>query len=88
LQLPTYEATGADGKNLVRKEEAEITGLPEFNNSAKTLTILNRYRGVGDCGSYATYAFEGDRALLKEFRAKLDCDGQGAEHPEQWSVIR
>lgn len=88
LQLPTYEATGADGKHLVGKEETEITGLPEFNNSAKTLTILDRYRGIGDCGSYATYVFDGDRVLLKEFRAKLDCDGQGAEHPEQWSLMQ
>ncbi|MBV8830324.1 MAG: DUF1176 domain-containing protein [Acidobacteriaceae bacterium] len=86
LQMPTYEATGADGKTLVRKDETEITGLPEFNRSTKTLSILNRYRGPGDCGSYATYAFERDRAVLKEFRAKLDCDGTGAEHPEKWPL--
>jgi hypothetical protein len=86
IPLPTYEAGGSDGKTLIRKEEDEITGIPEFDGVNKVLTILNRYRGPGDCGSYAVYSFKSDRAVLKEFRAKLDCDGTGAEHPEKWPV--
>lgn len=84
ISFPTYEASGPDGKTLTPKTVKEITGLPEFDRANHQLKILNRYRGPGDCGSYATYAFDGGRAVLKQFRAKLDCDGTGAEHPEQW----
>jgi uncharacterized protein DUF1176 len=86
ISFPTYEATGSDGKTLTPKTVNEITGLPEFDRVHHELKILNRYRGPGDCGSYATYAFESGRAVLKQFRAKLDCDGTGAEHPEQWPI--
>jgi hypothetical protein len=86
ISLPTYEAAGLDGKTLVRKDEDEITGIPEFDAVNKVLTILNRYRGPGDCGSYAVYSFKSDRAVLKEFRAKVECDGTGAEHPEKWPL--
>jgi hypothetical protein len=86
VSFPTYEASGADGKTLVPKSANEITGLPEFDRVHHELKILNRYRGPGDCGSYAIYSFESGRAVLKQFRAKLDCDGTGAEHPERWPI--
>lgn len=86
ISFPTYEASGPDGKTLTPKTVNEITGLPEFDRANHELKILNRYRGPGDCGSYATYGFESGRAVLKQFRAKLDCDGTGAEHPEQWPI--
>ena len=88
LSFLTYEASGPDGKTLTPKSVNEITGLPEFDRVSHELKILNRYRGPGDCGSYATYTFESGTAVLKQFRAKLDCDGTGAEHPEQWPIRR
>jgi hypothetical protein len=86
ISFPTYEASGPDGKTLTPKRVKEITGLPEFDRVNHELKILNRYRGPGDCGSYATYAFDSGAAVLKQFRAKLECDGSGAEHPEQWPI--
>jgi hypothetical protein len=84
--FPTYEAVGPEGKTLVARKVTELTGIPAFDKTTKVLKILNRYRGAGDCGAYAVYSFQSQRAVLKEFRAKLDCDGSGAEHPENWPV--
>jgi len=86
VSLPTYEASGTDGETLLRKSVKEITGSPEFDHVNHRLKILNRYRGPGDCGSYAVYGFQSEQPVLEEFRAKLECDGTGAEHPEQWPV--
>ena len=72
-----------DGK---LKEATEITGLSEFDEKTGVLKVHTRYRGPGDCGSYAVYSFAGDRADVKEMREKAECDGEGAEHPERWPV--
>lgn len=68
------------------REAVEITGLAEFDESARVLKVHNRYRGPGDCGSYAIYSFTDAGAQVKELREKAECDGEGAEHPEQWPL--
>lgn len=85
LLLPTYEAGGPEGRTLTAKREAEVAGSAEFQSGE--LRVLNRYRGPGDCGSYAVYTFRDAGPVLKEFRAKVECDGEGAEHPEKWPVV-
>ena len=72
-----------DGK---LKDATEITGLAEFDVKTGELKVHNRYRGLGDCGSYAIYTFPGDEARVKELREKAECDGEGAEHPERWPL--
>lgn len=79
--LPLTFTTVEDG-NL--REAKELTGLATF--SSGLLTVHNRYRGPGDCGSYAVYTFSSNGAQLKELREKAECDGEGAEHPEQWPI--
>ena len=68
------------------RDAKEITGLADFDKASLVLKVHNRYRGPGDCGSYAVYAFTGTGAQVKELREKAECDGEGAEHPEQWPL--
>lgn len=88
IVFPNYEASGPDGTKLLAREDTEVTGTADFAAASQQLTVMNNYRGPGDCGSYAKYTFPDNRkAKLVLFRAKVVCDGQGFEHPEQWPVI-
>ncbi len=64
-----------------REEATELTGLPEFDPDSHELTLLTKYRGVGDCGSLARYRFEDGTPHLVEFRGKAACDGSAEEWP-------
>jgi hypothetical protein len=85
LTLPTYESE--DENKLEKKETEELWGVPEFDFKTKQLMILNKFRGLGDCGTLATYGFQRGDVQLKELRAKLTCDGKGAENPKKWGEI-
>ena len=85
LTFPTYESE--DEGKLEKKETEELWGFPEFDLKRKRLTIFNKFRGLGDCGALATYSFQDGAPKLVEVRAKLKCDGQGAEDPKQWKTI-
>jgi hypothetical protein len=85
LTFQTYESQEHD--KLDKIETQELTGLPTFDAKTKRLTVLNKFRGPGDCGSLATFGFADGAAELKEFRAKTKCDGKGAGNPEQWKKI-
>jgi hypothetical protein len=85
LTFPTLEYTSE--KTLEKTEAQELWGLSVFDSKSRRLTVLNRFRGLGDCGTFATYGFEGEKPVLLEFRAKWDCDGMGAEDPQKWDRI-
>jgi len=76
-----------DEKSLTEIQTTELWGQPEFDDNAKELRILNKFRGIGDCGILATYRFVNGEPQLKEMRAKLVCDGKGAENPENWKKV-
>jgi hypothetical protein len=76
-----------DDRSLVRSETREVSGLPTFDARTGQLSILDKFRGPGDCGTLATYAFVEGTVRLTELRAKVACDGQGAEEPEKWPEI-
>jgi uncharacterized protein len=86
LRFPTADA---DGGRITRSVEQSLVGNPEFNATAKTLTNLTKARGVGDCGTYAVYAFaaNGDPRPL-EIRAR-DCPKNAAKYlpPERWPLV-
>lgn len=87
-KLLTFPAYGSKDENkLEKKETEELWGVSEFDFKTKQLTILNKFRGLGDCGTLATYGFHGGDVQLKELRAKLTCDGKGAENPKMWRKI-
>ncbi|MFP5258321.1 MAG: hypothetical protein ACLGQH_04790 [Acidobacteriota bacterium] len=64
-------------------------GNPVFDDATKTLTNLTKARGVGDCGTYAVYAFaaNGDPRPV-QIRAR-DCPKNGGKYlpPERWPLV-
>ncbi|HXO28909.1 MAG TPA: DUF1176 domain-containing protein [Thermoanaerobaculia bacterium] len=76
-----------DERSLVRTTARELWGLPTFDRRTRQLRILNKFRGPGDCGTLATYRFVEGVPELAELRAKLACDGKGAEAPERWPPV-
>ena len=87
LSFKTYEAANEKFESLTPQETPEIWGLAEFNPQTKELTILNKYRGAGDCGSWARYGFEQGRPQLREFRAQTACNGKAAGDPRKWRKV-
>ncbi|HEX8472420.1 MAG TPA: DUF1176 domain-containing protein [Pyrinomonadaceae bacterium] len=85
LTFQTYESQEED--KLDKIETQELWGLATFDDKTKRLSVLNKFRGPGDCGSLATFGFADGVAELKEFRAKTKCDGKGAGNPEAWKKI-
>src|SRR5262249_26096950 len=47
-------------------------------------SVMNKFRGGGDCGTLAAYAFDAGDPELKTLRAKAACDGRDAGMPERW----
>ena len=76
-----------DDRSLVKSETREVWGLPTFDPKTGQLSVLNKFRGPGDCGTLATYGFAAGQARLAKLRAKTACDGQGGEEPERWPEI-
>jgi len=87
LRFPTADA---DGGRITRSAQESLVGNPVFDAAAKTLTNLTKARGVGDCGTYAVYAFaaNGDPRPL-EIRAR-DCPKTGGKFlpPERWPLVK
>ncbi len=76
-----------DDRSLVKSETREVAGLPTFDPRSRELSVLDKFRGPGDCGTLATYRFVDGRPRLVKLRAKVACDGRGAEEPERWPEI-
>lgn len=57
-----------------------------LDQESKTINTFQKGRGIGDCGSSATYVYDSevDQFTLKEYRLKNDCDG---EMDAEWPVI-
>jgi hypothetical protein len=87
-KLLTFESRESqDEKSLTKIQTTELWGLPTFDTNTKELKVFNKFRGIGDCGTLATYEFIDGQPKLKELRAKLACDGKGTGDPEQWTRI-
>lgn len=84
LELETYEIN--DSGEITSQKVTAISGIPDYNLGAQTLTILTKYRGLGDCGTLAKYKWQGNEFQLLEYRIKENCDGVYLE-PEQYSLI-
>lgn len=85
LTFDVYESP--DDDKLEKTRAQELWGLADFDARTRQLKVHNRFRGPGDCGTLATYDFEGGEARLKELRADTRCDGKGAENPERWKTV-
>lgn len=68
LRFPLYDR---DGARVSRSEDTSLAGLPDFDATKKTLSVLYKARGLGDCGSHVVYAFPRQGApTVLEARAK------------------
>jgi hypothetical protein len=85
LTFDIYESPSDD--KLEKTSAQELWGLADFDARTKQLKVHNRFRGPGDCGTLATYGFDGGTPRLKELRADTRCDGKGADNPEQWKKV-
>jgi uncharacterized protein len=87
LRFPLYDR---EGGKVLRSEEDGLAGSLDFNETAKTLTVFSKARGVGDCGSRVVYAFPRTGApKVVEARARecpKDAGGRFVE-PERWPLV-
>lgn len=87
LVFPLYSDPGMPRKALQKAPGSAVWGTPDFDRSRGRLRVVNRFRGPGDCGINAVYAFDAQGVRLVELRAKRNCDGRGATHPERWPRV-
>ncbi len=54
-----------------------------YDATTNTLGTFQKGRGIGDCGSSATYKWDprNEKFVLEEARVKMECDGEETEWP-------
>jgi Protein of unknown function (DUF1176) len=82
LSLDIIENPVRDRKTSVRS----IGGLPEYNPEQQLLTVHTKYRGLGDCGTWALYRWQKSTFRLIEYRVKEKCDGKYID-PDRYSRV-
>ncbi len=85
LKLQVYEDPGNGHVRLTTA--TTILGVLDFARATGTLTVLDKFRGLGDCGVFSTYRLEGSRLVLIEARAKTACNGKPPFSPERWRKL-
>lgn len=90
LKLPIYSYKE---KKVIPTMLPEVLGTDSFDTQTKTLRILVKDRGVGDCGGWLKYAIVQNGVHLREER-KLSCDDAEAFYknkknaePSSWPVL-
>lgn len=84
LSLAEFVPEGAG--DPTRSEIRTAGGLADYNTEERSLSIVSRSRGLGDCGTLAEYKFEGDQLELVSYRAKFECDRKFVE-PNEYPQI-
>lgn len=93
IEFPTFEST--DGKTLTPARTHEIAGEITWLENAGALVVLTLARQIGDCGTWARYAFADGVPKLTAFAAQVSCpddpgtrvDPQPGEPPRGWKKI-
>lgn len=84
LSLERYEPD--DAGKITKTSENNVGGSPDYDPGQKTLSIMTKYRGLGDCGSLAKYQWDSDRFKVVEYRVKDKCDGKYIE-PDKYTQV-
>ena len=82
LALRAYRDPGSGVPTVTR--ETQILGTFAFSPRTGILLVLDKFRGVGDCGIYSTFRLATDRFVPVEVRAKTACDGKPPYDPLRW----
>lgn len=85
IKLPQFELD-ANGQAIETDEVTEVVGLLDYEPINGVLTVFTKYRGLGDCGSFAKYQWDQVDFETVEYREKSDCDGNFVE-PEDYPQI-
>jgi hypothetical protein len=85
LRLRVYEDPGNGHVKLT--SATTILGVLDFAKSTGTLTVLDKFRGLGDCGIFSTYHLEGNRLVLTAAHAKTACDAKPPFAPQRWPKL-
>jgi Protein of unknown function (DUF1176) len=85
LPLLIYEDPGT-GVPTARRRTV-ILGTIDFDARTERLTVLDKARGIGDCGIFSTFGLSDDRFVLLETRAKLACNGKPPFDPARWTKL-
>lgn len=83
--LNLVEYREEDGKTT-RNEVHNIGGLATYDEGQRQLTVFTKFRGIGDCGTFSEYRFDGNKFELVNYRAKFNCDGNFMP-PEQYPQV-
>lgn len=87
LKFVSYQDSGEPGPNRISKtQSSELTGTPAFDGAAKQLQVVDKFRGVGDCGFQTIYGFAKEQPELILVRGKMDCDGKPS-NPKDWKKL-
>jgi hypothetical protein len=84
LEFPQVDSTEA-GVLMVRPTPT-LTGLAEVDASAAKLTLLYRYRGLGDCGQRLIYLLTGEEPTLEALQLR-ECGTADPVPPEGWPQV-
>jgi hypothetical protein len=85
LVFRVYSDPGNGHPRLV--DATTILGVLDFAKQTGTLTVLDKYRGIGDCGIFSTYRLEHNGFVLTAARAKTACDGKPPFSPQRWPKL-
>jgi hypothetical protein len=85
LTLHVYADPGSGKPTPMRKRE--ILGGMVFAPASGRLTLLDKARGLGDCGIYSVFRLSGARLVPVETRAKTACDGKLGGGPARWPKL-
>jgi len=77
FKLPREVATAADGG-------VEMNINPGFDESTQTMSLLNKGRGIADCGQASQWAWDGRSFRLIESKVMPTCKGVA---PSDWPVL-
>ncbi|RAQ40359.1 hypothetical protein B9S53_16280, partial [Arthrospira sp. O9.13F] len=84
VKLPSFEINSSGQR--VETQIDEVVGLVDYDPIQGVLTVFTKYRGIGDCGSFAKYQWDQVDFKAIEYREKSDCDGNFVE-PENYPQI-
>ncbi len=85
ISLHAYRDPGNGKPTLTR--ETRILGTLDFNPKTGRLTVLDKFRGLGDCGIYSVFQLQKTHFIPRAVRAKTNCNGKPPFNPSNWPSL-
>ncbi|MBW4520171.1 MAG: DUF1176 domain-containing protein [Scytolyngbya sp. HA4215-MV1] len=75
LKITTYRQD-ENTKEISKEDSHLFAGLAKYDEKNQELSLISKYRGIGDCGISGKYQFQNNELVLQEFLADFECDGK------------